>query len=78
MIVIFLTWIGIGIALSVLVLLIVPIRIFAMGLVDDRKGVDYQLKIDWAFGIFSVQAIREKPLGLYCAGLRICHIPLNL
>jgi hypothetical protein len=78
MIVTVLTCIGIGIALLVLVLLIIPIRIFARGSVVDHMGFDYQLIIDWAFGVFSVRAAGGRPASLYIIGLRICHIPTKI
>lgn len=78
MIVTVLTWTGMGISILALALLIVPIRIFAAGSVDDRKGIDYQLIVDWAFGIFSFRATSVRPASLYFAGLRLCHIPMKI
>jgi hypothetical protein len=73
-----LTWIAIGIAALVLVILIVPIRIFVKGSADDREGIDYRLMINWAWGIFSIQATSNRPAGFYLIGLRVCHIPLKI
>lgn len=74
MIVSVLTWIGILIGLLILLLLIIPVRIFGEGSVDDRKGLEYRLIIDWAFGIFSLRAVSGIPAGLYVAGLRVCSV----
>ena len=78
MIVTVLTWIGIVIALLILVLLVVPIKIRARGSVDDREGLDYQLIIDWAFGIFSFRVTNGMLAGLYFAGWRVWRIPLKI
>jgi hypothetical protein len=78
MIVSVLTWTGIVIAFLILVILIIPIKILAGGSVDDREGLDYNLIIDWAFGIFSVRAVSDTPVGLYFAGLRVWRIPFKM
>jgi hypothetical protein len=73
-----LTWIGIVIALLILVLLIIPIKMRASGSIDDREGLDYQLIIDWAFGIFSVRVATGMPAGLYIARWRVWRIPSKI
>jgi hypothetical protein len=65
------TWIAIVISLVLLALLLLPIRILLSGLADDQKGLGYQLVIDWAFGIFTIQAVNGKPISLFFLGLRM-------
>jgi hypothetical protein len=74
MIVAVFTWIGIVIALIILVLFTAPIKMRARGSADERGGLDYLLIIDWAFGLFSLRAVSGAPPGLYFAGLRLWRI----
>lgn len=64
------TYIGTGIALLVLALLIIPFRIYARGSVDNREGLDYLLIIDWAFGLFSLRSAGGAAPAFYLAGFR--------
>ena len=77
MILTILAWIGIGIALFILVLMVIPIRIFAGGTIDDHKGFEYQLVIDWALGLFSIRVQSGRSAGIYFTGLRLCPVPFK-
>lgn len=71
------TWTGIGIALLILALLIIPFQIIARGSLDAREGLDYQLMIDWALGLVSVRAASGSAAALHLAGFRAWPIPLK-
>jgi len=71
------TWIGITIALFLLGLLVIPIRVFGVGLVHDQKGIDYQLIINWAFGVLSVRAVTGRPIEIYFLGICLGRMPLK-
>ena len=77
MILTILAWIGIGVALFILVLMVIPIRIFAGGTIDDHKGFEYQLVIDWALGLFSIRVQSGRSAGIYFTGLRLCPVPFK-
>jgi hypothetical protein len=66
-----LTWIGIVVGALLLLLLIVPFRMRLKGLVDDRVGLDYELAIDWVFGLITVIAVHGKPVTVFISGIRI-------
>jgi hypothetical protein len=34
--------------------------------------------IDWAWGLFSIQATSDRPAGFYLIGLQVCRIPLKI
>lgn len=71
------TLIGTGTALLISVLLILPFQVLVRGSLDDREGFDYQLMIDWAFGLLSVRAAGDSAAALYLAGFRVWPIPLK-
>lgn len=70
-----LIWIVMTIAFLLAILLIIPIRIFISGCVDDGDGLDYRLKVNWAFGLISFQAASGSRTALYILGLRVYQIP---
>jgi hypothetical protein len=72
-----LSWIGVAIVLLITIVLIVPVRFFVSGSVDDREGLDYRLIADWAFGLVSFRAVSERPAALYITGLHVCQISLS-
>ena len=72
-----LTWIGIVVGYTLLLLLIVPFRIRLKGLADDREGLDYQLAADWAFGLVTVIAVRGRPVTILFSGIRIWSLPIE-
>jgi len=71
------TWIGIGFAAFLIGLLVIPIRIFAKGSVDERRGLNYWFVVNWAFGVLSLRAITAGPVEIYLFGLRLGRIPLK-
>jgi len=70
-------WIGIAIALFIFGLLIIPIRISGVGGINDQKGIDYQLNLNWAFGVLSVRAVTGRPMGIYLLGICLGRMPLK-
>jgi hypothetical protein len=70
------SWIGMVIVLLISILLIVPVRFFVAGFVDDREGLDYRIIADWAFGLVSFRAVSGRPAALYITGLHVCQISL--
>lgn len=72
-----LIWIGIVIAVLITALFVLPINITARGSIDDGEGIDYQLKISWAFGLLSAKAVTGVPAGIYIVGWRIGIVPFK-
>jgi hypothetical protein len=66
-----LTWIGIVFGSILLLLLIVPFRVRLNGLADDREGLNYELAMDWAFGLITVIAVHGRPVTISVSGIRI-------
>jgi hypothetical protein len=63
-------WIGAIAGGLVLVVLITPLRIRINGRIDDRQGVGYDLDVDWAVGVLSIDKRFGNPWQLYVLGRR--------
>lgn len=72
------TWIGFGIAILLLGLLVIPIGISVIGSINDREGLDYLLSIKWAFGVLTLRAITARPIEIYLLGIYLGRIPLKI
>jgi hypothetical protein len=71
MIVTLLTWISMVIGSLLLLLLMLPFRISLHGQADDRKGLSYEIALDWAFGVIAFIVVHGQPARLFFFGFKI-------
>lgn len=68
---ILLAWIGMVLGVLLIVLLAVPFRIDLHGQADDRKGLSYEMALDWALGVITIIAFHGEPVRMFFLGFRI-------
>jgi len=64
----------IGFILILGMVLLLPFRILADGVADDRNGLGYNLIINWAFGFFAVKVSNFEPPRLYLLGIPVWRV----
>lgn len=72
-----LIWVSIVFGSIFLLLLIIPFRVSISGCADDRKGLDYELALCWAFGFIRVIAVQGEPITIFILGLRIWRLSIE-